>query len=801
MGDEQDPVSRGDPQHRNETDERAERDDPAGGGGHEHATDEGQRQADHHEPGHPQRAEVREQDEEDPEQGKRPDGQQRPLRLAPCSVLAQGLRVVPRGELVFGERAFDGARDGAEVGVRREGDGDVQLSRATLVRDRVAHGPDADLRDVSEPDRACPVQVDQQVADRAHVVSDLGWAPDDHIDRLLPSHDRAEPFTLHERGCALTNHPGVDSERGAPIESRYDLDLRYEDLSGWTRVLHAVDGLDARGNLGALGLKRVEVRPVETHHDGAGPSAEHLAHPLLQVRLHVAVDARVAVHDVLYLVKGAIEVRVGIDADPELCEVGAHHLVGDLRAADVGAEVPNARHREELGSSPLGRARHRLERRAWLSDPVHEEVVFGEVGEERFFERAERAHGHGQSQEHRRDHPLGAREGVAEPAPVRIAQARSERRLAFTTDVTRQEHQREHGGERQGHGHRGEHREPVAHRERAKELSGHAGEEEHGDEHQDHDHRGEDDGAAHFERSVEDDQQDRLRTLGAGLAQATMDVLDVDDRVVHDLAQRDDEPRDHHRVERSAEERQNGCRRQERDGDRDDADDGRTPIPEKEEEDDDDEGGSDRHRLGEVRERPLDEPRGAEHRGVELDPAHGRAQLLERRVDPVRDVQRVRARLLLDDEEEPGAPGDHGLADRWWMVLDDLRHVPEGERAIRGGRHRHAREVFGRVDEGRVQDRQPLVRTVDEAAGLRCDGLLRGHAHLVERDARGLQTIGIDADLELSVAFSPDRHVRDARDTHEPRPYDPTDQVRQLHLVHLVRPHRDLEDTRRGGER
>ena len=63
-----------------------------------------------------------------------------------------------------------------------------------------------------------------------------------------------------------------------------------------------------------------------------------------------------------------------------------------------------------------------------------------------------------------------------------------------------------------------------------------------------------DDGAAHLDAR----RRARRRTPSADSARGRIqpqtpdDVLDVDDRVVNDFAERDDQPGDHHRVERAA---------------------------------------------------------------------------------------------------------------------------------------------------------------------------------------------------------------------------------------------------------
>ena len=93
-------------------------------------------------------------------------------------------------------------------------------------------------------------------------------------------------------------------------------------------------------------------------------------------------QAGVAVDDRLDLGHRLGVVGLGVDADPELGEVRPDDLVGDLGAADVRAEVAHAGHGAQLLAGVLGDPPHRLERRARLLDPVHQEVVLLEVGQE-----------------------------------------------------------------------------------------------------------------------------------------------------------------------------------------------------------------------------------------------------------------------------------------------------------------------------------------------------------------------------------------------------------------------------------
>ena len=91
-------------------------------------------------------------------------------------------------------------------------------------------------------------------------------------------------------------------------------------------------------------------------------------------------------------------------------------------------------------------------------------------------------------------------------------------------------------------------------------------------------------------------------------------------------------------------------------------------------------------------------------------------------------------------------------------------------------------------------DREPLVRRVEEAAGLERDALARGPDDLVDRDAVRAEPFGIDEHLQLAIALAPDGDVGDAGNGHQPRPDRPLRQRAQLDLRQRVRRQPDLHD-------
>jgi hypothetical protein len=126
----------------------------------------------------------------------------------------------------------------------------------------------------------------------------------------------------------------------------------------------------------------------------------------------------------------------------------------------------------------------------------------------------------------------------------------------------------EHGRHRDGGDERRQDRDDVGDPERGEEPALDPGQREQGHEDQDHDHGRVDDAGAHLLAGQRDHPQHRLRNRPRPvLAQAPDDVLDVHDRVVDELADRDGKPAERHRVDGQPEQPEDDHRDQDRDRD------------------------------------------------------------------------------------------------------------------------------------------------------------------------------------------------------------------------------------------
>ena len=123
------------------------------------------------------------------------------------------------------------------------------------------------------------------------------------------------------------------------------------------------------------------------------------------------------------------------------------------------------------------------------------------------------------------------------------------------------------------------------------------------------------------------------------------------------------------------------------------------------------------------------------------------------------------------------------------MSRDHIRHAAEAG-ALRA-LDRDLRQVDRLRERKLVPDLEPLVRAVEEptcAGGRRVQerewrhqlGVPRGRDDRVEREVAGAEPAGVDQDLDLAVPLTPDRDVRDARDTEQPRHDRPARQDRQV---------------------
>ena len=275
-----------------------------------------------------------------------------------------------------------------------------------------------------------------------------------------------------------------------------------------------------------------------------------------------------------------------------------------------------------------------------------------------------------------------------------------------------------------------------------------------------------------------------------------MDVLHVDDRVVHDLADRDREPAERQRVERGPQGVQDHDRREERERDRRERDRGRAEVPKEEEQNDADEEPAEQKRVGDVSDRLLDEGRGAKEGRVEVDPLalEEALHLVESALDPSRDLQRVRPVLAGDDEDDAALALDGRVPDRRLGAVLDSRHVADAD--ARSGT-RPDEHVTKRRERCRLALRakdDALAPRLDEARSAHARRTPRGLDHLVDAHAEERETIGEDLHLDLPHVAAEDGDLRHAAHAQQAGLERPIGERPKIHRGPRVRGEPQRED-------
>jgi hypothetical protein len=329
---------------------------------------------------------------------------------------------------------------------------------------------------------------------------------------------------------------------------------------------------------------------------------------------------------------------------------------------------------------------------------------------------------------------------------VATVQRPRQRRLTPLQRRARQQEQAQRRRDEQGDEHGRGDRQQVGQDQWREERAGQALHEEHRQHHHRHDDRRGGGRAAHLDRGVEDDlRRRRVVAVLATLAQPSGDVLDVDHRVVDDGAEGHHQPCQDDGVDGGTAQVQHGQGRHERQQHRQDADQRAAPLEQEDAEHHQQQQRADEQRRAEVAERRLDEARRPEQAGVDLDALETGGHGGERLLDAPGHLEGVGAGELLDDQQQPGAVAEDGVADERLVVLHHVGHVADPQRLAVGQRlgavHGHLGEVVG-VDDGEdVPDAEPLVGGVDEPAGTGGGRLQEGQRRHPQRVAGGLHEL------------------------------------------------------------
>src|SRR5574341_846893 len=171
----------------------------------------------------------------------------------------------------------------------------------------------------------------------------FGYAPDIHIVRPLGNVEIADFFARHQRRGRPANISGFDAVLEGLGEIDLDFNLRYIFVKFHMQVYDALDlGQNIFDMMRSL-LEDVQVVAIDAHDDGFGGPGKHLPDSLFQIGLHIAVDSRIAVYNLLNFVDRGIIVNLGVHADPIFPEVHADDLIHDQGLPDVRTEVSDPR--------------------------------------------------------------------------------------------------------------------------------------------------------------------------------------------------------------------------------------------------------------------------------------------------------------------------------------------------------------------------------------------------------------------------------------------------------------------------
>src|SRR6267154_3183682 len=120
------------------------------------------------------------------------------------------------------------------------------------------------------------------------------------------------------------------------------LNVRYFDHQLLVQVDEIRNVRECRADLLRLVPENVEIRAEDTDDDRLAGAGQDLANAFLQIRLHIAVEARITLHHFLDAGMRLVVIGVAADADPVLPEIDADDLIGGEGLTDMSAEVAYA---------------------------------------------------------------------------------------------------------------------------------------------------------------------------------------------------------------------------------------------------------------------------------------------------------------------------------------------------------------------------------------------------------------------------------------------------------------------------
>ena len=155
-------------------------------------------------------------------------------------------------------------------------------------------------------------------------------------------------------------------------------------------------------------------------------------------------------------------------------------------------------------------------------------------------------------------------------------------------------------------------------------------------------------------------------------------------------------------------------------------------------------------------------------------------------LDSPRDIECVRPRLLLDNQQQTRSTVDDRITYRRRVVDDDVRHIMDPQRSTVVIGDDDLTQSLGRVHGRHMPNRESLIGGVQESSCSDGRRVANGAEHSVEGQAVSAQTVWIDHHLQLRVLLTPHGHIGHAGHRHQTRSNRPARYNGHVHLgLHL----------------
>ena len=775
--DEEHAVAGRDAEEGDEADDRGDAQDAADGVEGDHAADQGEGQVEEHNEALACILECAIQEHEDDQEAEEADEGDGPRGAFLALELAAELDAVAFGEGDVRGDLFADRGDGAGEFAAGRVAGDDELAAEVLAVDGVRAGGGDDVSDIAQGDFLPVRRVQHQVRDGFHRPARLVLHLECQVEGAVALVDRGDGLAFEGHADELREFGQGDSVAGQHLPPGDDVELRPLDLLLDVDVGDALDFGDGRLDLLTDGVHPVQVRTEDLDRDVRLGAGEHRVDAVGDRAADLEVDAgqdgellpdfvgQLPAGFPLREDEGTFELGA-VDAESVLVKLGAAGLAAD------GEDLGDA-HQDLFGltSEPVGLLQGDAGDRAHCN----RKGAFVEGGQEAAAE----------GEEHRERDRQQAVEDAEDRFPVAQGPAERDRvaflqpgrhggllllrrvaglRVRFMGEEVGAEDRRD----RQGDEGRGAEGDDEGDAEGLQHPPFHPGEEEEGQE------AGDDD-----EGRVEHRHPDLLRglvdglqdALSPGLPEALEDVLDVDDRVVDEGADRDGDAAEAHRIDGQAQEAEGEEGDDDGEGDRDQRDQGRAPVHQEDEEDEDDEDAAFEEGFLHVADRAVDEARLAEDLRVDLHVGgEFGADFVERLLEPFRQREAAGPRLLRHGQDHGRLPVVRGEAEDGGLRAgpDVGDRLERNRRTGRGGLHDRFLELFDVIGGEEPPDDVFVAVLVEGAARGVLVHSLHGVNDLVQRDAEVAHPGRVHQDLVLLDVAAGHGHLGHAARREQP---------------------------------